>query len=160
MLLKVQHCENRYLTFKTNESYSESCSRNKNWIQDWLLSELDTEGYCLIESSQERGYFLVSPNIEGRQANVSRKKDDPNAKWKLIDVYNRYLGHPNLNYLRFFFLTSRLIPRQGSTGKRAEMKEHELGVAEVSTLDGAPIILWHHKGIYCAKPLNQMWSIE
>jgi hypothetical protein len=129
-------------------------------IQDWLLSELDTEGYCFIESSQERGYFLLSPNIEGRQANLSRRKDDPNAKWKLINVHNRYLGHPNLNYPRFLFLTSRLIPHRGNTGKRAEMKEHELGVTDERTDDGAPIILWHHKGIYCAMPRNQMWSIE
>ena len=159
MLLKVRQCDNRYLTFRTIRSDSESCARNENLLQDWSLGEPDLFGYRLIESSQARGYFLTSPNIEGRPAKLSQTKEDLKVKWKFVDVRFRYAGHPAPNFTGCIFLMSRLIPLQNNTGKRARMKEHELGVTDERIDNGAPIILWHHKGIYCSEPRNQIWTL-
>jgi hypothetical protein len=134
-------------------------------VQEWEIENSPELGYVYLRSAKNRKLVLISPNMRGNDLGFQillLELTDQNsdlAKWRIETVAHRYLHHPAAgNFPNHVFLMARIIPFK--TGKGSKMKEHEMGVFHEIIDDNAQVVLWQHKGLYCAQPLNQMWIIE
>lgn len=125
----------------------------------WMIRR-GGDNYCRIINVSTRKQ-LFTPNLQESQVLLDKIEHPTSdkAKWSLVKVDRRYCGHDRANeFENGYFVMSKIIPQNTGTGSK--MIEHEIGIEGGRSKPGTRVILWQHKGIYCAEPRNQIWTLD